>query len=551
MTVSHSRSVGDESGVQLNPSRDRSEMPTQVISDQVFGVPMRTKRGRIDRTFLVDRSNIRAKLGTPDPVRVSRLNEAFVHVQEALNKGAYQAVVGRLVSSAAKIKWLVCTYTPATAQPQAAEAFTFSVSDGEPEGEYLFALKHNECFNDGIKTAIHCPDVRVAGEYQSSSVVTIKLMDKDNVDLYSFTASLNAESKDEFGQGNWLPDVVTNKAGDNVEALATVDGVISAQSACYGLDGNGRAKWVTSDVLECFSEGGTAYTHEDYVNVRNRLHYTPHNYNYISSGGSRAVALLGQLAQLSFDTNTQFRFDVPGDLKPEEAVAFMEQINATGQPEAHLLHAYWSPIRSADPAGINAANYFGVATLNIAYACARNAQKNTKGFAPKNFPIAGKAFPLNRQGMVQTYTPSAPELSMLAKAKINVVCFEEFDTGGLFVFRDSVTCAPVNNSLKKLIAVADMACHTDDAVTRFAKAALQKPMKTSVKDMGDFLKEYFRGAQDSDWIVPAADPDMDGAAAKYYVGPSEARPYEEMVVSYSVRYDGTNRVTTVTQTFVR
>lgn len=551
MAVAHVRQVGHESGVQLNRSRDRSEMPTQSISDQVFGTVLRTKRGFIDRTFKVDRSNVRSKLGTPDPVRVSRLNEAYVHVHEALNKGAYEAVIARLVPASAKIKWLVCSYTPPQAEPATAEAFTFTVSDVEPEGNFLFALKHNECFNDGIKVAIHCPDVREGGEYVASDIITIKMMDKDDVELYKFTGSLKSDSVDEFNVGNWLPDVIATQVKDAVVALATTSASIPASSACYGDDANGRAKWVTSAVLVCFDEGGTAYTAEDYANARQRLQYTPHNYNYISAAGSRAVALLGQLCQLSYDTNTQFRFSIPGELKPAEAVTFMEQVSATSQPEAHLIHAFWAPIRSACPAGINSDNYFGTETLNIAYACARNAQKNAKGFAPKNWPVAGKEFPLTRQRMEQTYTPSGPELSMLAKAKINVVCVEEYDTGSLFVFRDSLTCAPVDNSLKKLIAVADMACHTDDAVTRFAKSALQKPMKTAVKLMTDFLRAYFQGAQDSDWIVPSDDPEMGGAAAKFFVGPSEARPYEEMVVQYSVRYDGTNRVTSVTQTFTR
>jgi hypothetical protein len=176
----------------------------------------------------------------------------------------------------------------------------------------------------------------------------------------------------------------------------------------------------------------------------------------------------------------------------------------------------------------------------------RNAQTNTKGFAPKNFPIAGREHPLQRTGIKQDYTPTDQELNALARAKINPVLFEIYSGGGRYVFRDSLTCAAVESSLKKLIAVADMSTHIDDSVTRVAKDVLQLPMQVAIKKMDDFLGVYFEAAQAAGWLVRG-----EGEAYKYAVKPNANRPYDRMDVDYWLRYDGTVRQIFVTQTLTR
>ena len=45
MTVAFVRQLGSEPGVQLNPLRDASEVPSTDNADQVFGIMMRATRG--------------------------------------------------------------------------------------------------------------------------------------------------------------------------------------------------------------------------------------------------------------------------------------------------------------------------------------------------------------------------------------------------------------------------------------------------------------------------------------------------------------------------
>ena len=119
MSTAFVRQLGSESGVQLNPLRDNSEIPAGDNSDQVFGIMMRATRGRIDKPFAVDRGNVFKKLGNGEQVRLSALNEAWVHVVEALNKGAYQAIIQRLSTTSAAIKWLVVAVEMTAGDPAA------------------------------------------------------------------------------------------------------------------------------------------------------------------------------------------------------------------------------------------------------------------------------------------------------------------------------------------------------------------------------------------------------------------------------------------------
>ncbi|MCZ0926455.1 hypothetical protein L0636_00950 [Halomonas janggokensis] len=550
MTVSFVRQLGAESGVQLNPLVDNSEIPTTGNEDQIFATAMRASRGRIDRAFKVNRSNVRQRLGPGQSMRDNELNEAYVHVREALDNGAYEAVVARLHSDAAVLSWIVVKEEVDGDPAEPTGGFTFEVSETEPETDFLMAIKHLECFNDGVMVEFRADEKREGGTNVANDVITLRLLEPNGEKLIEVTGSLDRDAMDDNGNSYYLPTVIEART-DRMEVMTGANATIDPDSDAYGYDSMYREKWSTSDVLDYFDEGGTAYEVENYIAAREKLYGTQQGYAYIASCGSEAPGLIAELASLSFDTNRQLRIDVPGDLDVEGAIAFVEQMNLGSMPEAHLLHAFWAPLRSIDPTGINGKRHFGTATLNIAMACGRNARVNAKGFAPKNYPIAGREWPVSRQGIVQTYSPNNQELNALARAKINPVIFENYSGGGRYVFRDSLTSALVDSSLKKLIAVSDMSTSIDDAVTRFGKDILQLPMSVAIKKMRDFLTTHFEQAQASDWLVPSDDPAMNGAAWRFEVQPNEQRPYELMDVRYWLRYDGTTRQIHVTQTLSR
>ena len=614
------RSLGAEPGVQLNPLQDNSELPVLDNWDQQFAIAMRATRGRIDKPFLVYAGNVAKKLGAGEPMRVNALNEAYVQVVEALNNGAYQAVVQRLATPAAAVKWAVATlgaalgsnaaltatvangvitsvtvgtggtgYTTGAAitvtgagtgavlvptvvagvvtgvsivdggsgystAPTLAvvpeQATGFAVSSSAPTGAFLLGVQHLECFNDGIIVSIRADETQTGGVLQPNSLLTLKISEPNGNPLYNFYGSLDPAAVDDYGSPLYLPDVVASQT-DAVIVTVGSGTTIPTDADCYGYDEYGQQQWATSSVLVCFTEGGTAYSTNDYANAMAKLQATPFDYAYIASGGTQSVALLAQLAQLAFQTNRQLRFDVPGHLTPDEAVTFVGQLNFGGNTTAWLLHAFWAPMQMDDPTGINPKGYFGRSSLNIALACRRNAQTDANGFAPKNYPIAGRNWPLNNTGLTQTYFPVDQEKNALANAKINPVLFMNFAGGGRYVYTDSLTSALVVSSLIKLIAVADMASTIDAFVVKYGNAIMQLPMSIALKRMGDVLGELFAGAQSAGWIVPSTDPSMNGQGWRYELLPDAVHPYDRMIVNYWIRYDGTIRQIFATQTVSR
>ena len=779
--VNFARQLGAQSGVQLNPLQDNSSLPTVSNYDQVMAMVLRSTRGRIDKPFAVDRGNVVNKLGIGEQMRVSSLNEAWVQLVEALNNGAYQAVVQRLVPAATAQFVATATNTtslnvtsvssgalvvgspvhgpyineanggttiasfgtfngtsgtvilsqaataasstPGVALAQGGSlisnivAFngsglvlgtptilfpTISLTGGGGSGAsatpilnslgaitgftivggtgytsapvaaivggggsgcvlgtvsitatalsgiaitsggagygqlstipvvsggsgygitgtllpsvaisgggagagasavatlnssgaitgftitpgagysiaptvavsqaplfavmtdsqlaalttpYVFAIKDLGCRNDGIQVNWRAELATTAGAPSANPIITINITDSASpaTNLYSFVGSLTIGSQDDYGNSNYLPDVIANRTDAVTITMGTI-ATIATNSLAYGYGAStGTPNWATSGVMIAFIEGGKSYQTSDYATAAAALQNTHLEYGYIASGGTQSPALLYQLGQLSYNTNCPLAFDIPGAYGVAAATAFVASLNFGANPTAQLIWAYWAPFISNDPTGINGKSYIGTSALNVAYACARNAVKDTNGFAKKNYPIAGKRWPVNRTGINQNYAPDAQgqDLNSLALAKINPVIFSTYSDGGLYVFYDSLTQAPVSNSERKLVAVADMAAAVDFFVVNLSNDIKQLPIKEAIKLVNNALRDFFKNAQSAGWLVPSNDPFMNGQAYQYTVTADAARPYDAVDIGYWLRYDGTTRAIYITQT---
>lgn len=535
--VAFVRQLASQPGVQLNPLKDGSDAFTPDNSDQVFAIAMRARRGRIDRPFRVNRGTFLRKLGAGEPIRANALNEAHVQVFEALNNGAAEAVVHRLVTAEAELNYIIATVT--------AGNIGFSTSADVPP-EALFGLKHLECFNDGVSVEVSAETVLEGGVAVATSLITLRVREPNGNIILDVTGSLLSTAKDDFGQSLYLPDVIeaTQTIPDfEIEISGTPSPILPTSNA-YGRDANGRQKAAKSAVLFYFTEGATTYVQADYTLAATRLSNTELQFFYVITGGSQAPALINVLAGLAFDRNKLLAVDIDGALTPAQAITFAEGLGI----DSHYVRFFWAPIRGDDPLNGGKA-LIGTAGLNTAFACLRNAATDANGFAAKNRAIGGKAYPINRTGMRQVYDPSENELSDLAKAKINPVIFQRYNGGGAFVFSDVLTAAKTEGSLRKLTTVADMSVSIDDVVTRYGKEILLFPMSTAVARMKAFLQTLFESAQSANWIVPSSE--LDGQAFRFTVAPNAQRPVDRMDITYSLRYDGTVRQIFVQQTITR
>lgn len=645
------RQLGAEAGVQLNPLVDSSTIPMPDSSDQQFAIAMKSRRGRIDKAFLVNNRNLKRKLGAGYKIAPTdyddSLEEAYIHVAEALNVGANSVIVSRLVANpvlgwvvakastagtsaifavtgvsnngtvtgvsisnggagffGAKTAWvtqsvngvvpanltpaqLTVTVNPTTGAISGAtilgggsnfslgsmiasststfdadkfvsltdSAFeNYQVTDNE---NWILAIKHLECFDDGITVEFHVPEKFSNNGRVANDKIIVTLYDPKNTNeiLYSFSGSLNPDSVDDFGISNYLPHVVERLTDEVIVVTNPLFTQIEPNSAFYGYTATGNSKVVRSGIQQSFScdSDNLSLTGANAINdAIYRLENTFYDYAYLSSGGSQSPALLTALGDLAGRINAQLKFDVkhPMGAKTADAAIISFQTVAANllasEKYGHLFHAFVNFTLSQDPTGVNGKFNLGVATYNIAKCCYRNSRKNTRGFAAKNFPIAGKDYPVIRTNMSQPYTPSQLELSRMAKLKLNPVVYETYTTGGFYVFRDSLTLAPVENSLRKLIAVADMSASVDDTVTKSCKDIIQLPMAVALQRMRDFLKDYFEAAQAAGWLVVG-----EGSAFSFEVIPDPISPYDSVIVNYWVRFDGTTRQIFATQTITR
>jgi len=539
----HTRQLQAQPGVQLNPLRDNTDGFSPAPTDQAFAILGRFKRGRIDAPFRVNRGNIKSKLGSSESLRISPLNEAYVQTSEALDGGAYEAIVTRLITSAAKNAYLAFKVgiggTPSA----------FAASDTQPVAPFVFHLQMLDCFNDGYKFEVTAPKTLEADgvTLAPAKIITLTIREPNGNLLYEFTGSLDQNAVDEHGKDNFIGSVIESQT-DLVKIVVAADANIPSTADCYGRNTDGTNKVASSGTnpVVLFTEGGTGYTSADYDEAVKKLENGPLDFGYIISGGSQAVALLSKLGQLAVRSNRQFVFDVPGNLSPAAVAAFMAQLNL----DTHYCQAYWAPLLADDPVNGGKA-YIGTAGYNVGLRCARNAQTNAYGLAPKNFPIAGKEWPLVRTGVKQTYNPTDPELSDLANAKVNPVIFIRYNDGGKFVYSDSLTCAKVSVSYRKLISVSEMSSTIDDMVAKYGKEVLQLPMETAISKTEKFLKATFDGARASGWFVASDEKELGEKGYAFKVVRNSVRPADRMDVSYGCHYDGVVRAIHITQTLSR
>ncbi|ABO60605.1 hypothetical protein LA345_38960 (plasmid) [Burkholderia vietnamiensis] len=536
MFYSHTRSLGAQSGVQLNPLKDNTDGFSAGNGDQVVGIVGRFKRGRIDAPFVVDRGTLKSKLGAPESLRVSALNEAYVQLYEAVNNGAVSAVVQRLAPAAAARSFAVLKIDDVSG------ASTFSVSPTAPTANYLLYLDDLECFNDGVLLEVNAKKATSAGAPAPSKIVTIRVKEPNGNVRYEVTGSLDQTAVDEYGNDYFIGSKFAELT-DLITVSVSATAAVATNADCYGRNTDGTDKFVASSNLVLFSEGGTAYASTDYDAAISKLENGTLDFGYLISGGSQAVALLSKLAALCVRANRHFVLDVPGSLTPDAAQTFVSQLGL----DTHYVSIYWAPLNTNDPVNGGKA-IIGLGGFQAGQRCARNAQTNSYGLAPKNYPIAGKDWPINRTGVVQLYTPSDVQKSDLALAKINPVILERYTGGSKYVFVDSLTAAQVTTSYRKLISVAEMSASLDDMVVKYGKECLQLPMDIAIKRMTAFLKFTLTAMRASNWLVASNDPVLGDAGWTFTVTRNAQRPADRMDVNYGTHYDGVNRATYVQQT---
>ncbi|MEE3608301.1 hypothetical protein [Avibacterium paragallinarum] len=546
MATSFSRSLGHEPGVQLNPTLDKSEgFAVNAVEDQTFAAVARLPRGPIDRAFEVHKGNVLRITGRPEPIRVNALNDAHTQLVEALNKGAKRAVISRLVGTDAKNKWIVVKKPDS---PSGRYALKVELVDEVPSDTFILALKHHGCFNDGIRLSISAPELQdERSQSVDAKMITLKVMDKNKSVLDEFTGSIDLDSVDDDGYPNSLQAQIAKYAFDDYELVLAQGAVIPKDCAAYGKNENGIQRVQVTEVLYPFSEGSvSSFTALQYQSAVKQLKDTDSNFVYISSLGSNSTALCAALAQLGFDKNIQVMIDVPNHFTPKQAIAWVNQLGLS----SHLLSLLWHPVECNDPNGVSGRVKIGTSAYRCALSCQRNAVQNALGFSAKQYAVAGRQFPIQRQGMKQLYKPDNEELSDLAAAGITPVIFQTFSSSSGYVFADAITKAGKETSFLNLISSVEIITSLERDVARIAREFLLfMPMEEAIKAAYRMIIQHFDAAKTSGWLVNSSE--LGGKAYELEIMPNQQRPADVMMVSWRVRPEGCVRQIHITSTITR
>lgn len=544
MTTSFTRQLGNEAGVQLNPTIDNSEgFAGNALEDQSFATVARLPRGPIDVAFPLYNSNVFKVAGKPEPLRKKALNTAHGQIVEALKKGAKCCVVSRLVGPDAKNKWVVIQEP--TSKNDNWE-YTFTINDEIPSEKFLFAFKHKGCFSDGIKVSLSSKAEFAEGsvsQLQDATNVTFKIMDKDNNSIVELSGSLDENHVDDYGIPQNIQTMAENLFNNDVEIVLSSGAVISKDSAAYGKDQNGLQKTQVSAVLYPFTEGDLSSVGADENKAAvQRLTDTILDFTYISTAGSTATSLISELILLGNKKNIQTYVDIPNNLGPMQAIAWKAQLGVKNA----LVNFYWHPGECLDPNGISGRVQYGTASYQSALCCMRNAAKNNFGFANKQQPIAGKDFPIQRVGMKQLVKPTQDELSDLAAAGIIPVIYEN----GSFIFNDVVTSSGKMTSNMNLTNSVEIYSTLERDTAKMAKNSFMfGPMQKAIKAAEKMLKKHLEDAQTSGWLVPSEE--LGGKAFLLRIVPNAQRPADAMDITISMHVEGCVRQVFITNTITR
>lgn len=539
-----SRTVGKRSGVQVNQINDQSEQPSTSTVAHNIALVGRFPRGRTDKVFAVSQGRFKRTLGQSVSLAVSALAEPAIHIYEALQAGTVQAIVSRLIGPDA-VNQLMVASSATAANPD--DVWKLVSEATGPTGNYLIALKHLECFADGVVAEIHADQVTTAnGAPTESKIVTIQLRDviDNSIVLGPFKGSLDINALDEFQQSYYIGDIVSQST-DALEVVSVGDtAVVTADCVFYGRK-DGKDLY-SGKTLKYFTEGDQVYANSDLDAAIDRIKRSRPTFTYLCSGGSESVALLSRLLTLGKAINRQVLWDIPGRLAPEAAANFYASVGAS--TDSLYSQAYWTPLSAQNPI-VGGKAIFGTSGMQAGLRCARNAQTNAKGIAPRNRPIAGDDYGVNRTNISQIFDLDEEiDLEVLAESHINPVIFRDYVTGGKYAWVDSLTGAQTEGA-SKLIAVAEMSTYVDDTVAATAQGFLQKPMGEAIDKTSKFLKTFFDSLQSAGWLQASAE--LGGACWTATVEPNLADPFQKMNITYSICYDGTNRVTVVQQNLVR
>lgn len=261
--------------------------------------------------------------------------------------------------------------------------------------------------------------------------------------------------------------------------------------------------------------------------------------NYLAMFFTGDLELFTTMLRASETLNVPLKVELDPTLTPEQMAQIAEDLSAYSHRVEVITCAVLARPNSATTLRGKKVPRYALGTL-LGYTLLRNANTDAQGYARLQDPIAGYAFPMRWAGMEMRSDVKFNEDAriMLAKAKVNVVLLEQFDTGPRFVLSDCLTQYDSKTSVLRLTSSAEISMVIDNRLIQICKRHLLKGKATFKADALRECQRYLEGCATAGWIVQSED-----LGGKYTISITDRvdRPHDAVDLNAGYRPEGAVR----------
>lgn len=261
--------------------------------------------------------------------------------------------------------------------------------------------------------------------------------------------------------------------------------------------------------------------------------------NYVCMFFNDNVQLFQTLLRVSEKLNVPLYVELDPTLLPEQHAQIAEELSAYSHRVIIIANAVLARPNSAETLRGKKKPRYALGTL-MGYTLLRNANTDSQGFAPIQNPVAGYPFPMRWAGMEMRpdvkYNEETKE--MLAKAKVNMVLLERYDTGPRFVLADVLTQYDSKTSVLRLTNSSEISMFIDNRLINICKRHLLKAKSTFKSDALRECRSFLEGCATAGYLVESAD-----LGGKYTIDITDRadRPHDAVDLKCGYRPEGAVR----------
>lgn len=268
--------------------------------------------------------------------------------------------------------------------------------------------------------------------------------------------------------------------------------------------------------------------------------------NYLVMFFNDDVQMFQTLLRASETLNIPFYVELNPKLQPEQMVQIANDLSAYSHRVIIIVNGVVARPNSAQVLRGKKYPRYGVGTL-MGYTLLRNANTDAQGFADLKNPVAGYNFPMRWPGMSMRNDVKFNEevRVMLAKAKVNVILLEHYDTGPRYILSDCLTQYDSKTSVLRLMNSAEISMVIDNRLINICKRHLLKGKATFKADALRECEEFLEAVSSDSvgWLVKSED-----LGGKYVINITDRvdRPHDAVNLHAGYRPEGCTRAVYLT-----